>query len=156
MMENVTVVGARYAAPLQDSMKHATLIYDGECRFCLAGEKRLRRFVGWRLKSVPYQQAGALDLHPELSPEKVRTRMYLVVGEQIFGGAEAVAQSFALRPVGKIALIYYFPPLRRVLDTLYAWIASHRYQIFGRVIGGCESGVCGLNYKGTENIEKKS
>jgi predicted DCC family thiol-disulfide oxidoreductase YuxK len=135
-------------------MKRATLIYDGECRFCIAGEKRLRRFVGWRLKSVPYQQAGALGLHPELSPEKVRTRMYLVVGDQLFGGAEAVAQSFALRPLGKIALIYYVAPLRRVLDKLYAWIASHRYQIFGRVVGGCQSGVCEINHKDTQGTEK--
>lgn len=137
-------------------MKRATLIYDGECRFCVTGEKRLRRFVGWRLKSVPYQQPGALKLHPELSPEKVRTRMYLVVDDKLFGGMEAVAQSLALRPAGKIALVYYFAPLRRVLDKLYAWIASHRYQIFGRVVGGCESGVCEINHQGTKSTEKKS
>jgi len=136
-------------------MKCATLIYDGECRFCVAGEKRLRRFVGWRLKSVPYQQSGALKLHPELSPEKVRTRMYLVVDDKLFGGMEAVAQSLALRPVGKIALIYYFAPLRRVLDKLYAWIASHRYQIFGRVVGGCESGACEINYNDTKSTGKR-
>ncbi len=137
------------------AMKRVTLIYDGECRFCVAGEKRLRRFVGWRLKSVPYQQPGALKLHPELSSEKVQTRMYLVSGDKLFGGMEAVAQSLALRPIGKIALVYYFAPLRRVLDALYAWIASHRYQIFGRVVGGCECGVCGLNHNDTKSTEKE-
>ena len=126
-------------------MKRAILIYDGECRFCIASQKLLRRFVGWRLQSVPMQRAEVMQLHPELTPEKAQSRLHLVVGDQLFGGMEAVVQTLALRPIGKIALIYYAPVLRRVLDMVYAWIAQHRYQIFGRVVGGCENGACELN-----------
>lgn len=118
------------------------MIYDGECRFCIASQKLLRRFVGWRLQTLPLQNERALHLHAELTAESAQSRLHLVSGEKLFGGMEAVVQTLALRPVGKIALIYYLPPLRRVLDAIYAWIARHRYQIFGRVVGGCEDGVC--------------
>lgn len=110
----------------------------------MASEKLLRRFVGWRLQTVPLQSAGAMNLHPELTTEKAQSRLHLVDGEKLFGGMEAVAQTLALRPVGKIALIYYVPIIHRVLDVLYDWVARHRYQIFGRVVGGCENGVCEL------------
>ncbi len=126
------------------SMKQsATLIYDGECRFCVNSEKLLRRFVGWKLRTLASQQPGALESHAGLTQEKVQTRLYLVEGDALYGGMEAVVQTLALRPIGKIALIYYCPGLRPVLDAIYDWIARHRYQIFGRVVGGC-NGTCKL------------
>lgn len=117
----------------------ATLIYDGECRFCHVSQKGLRRFVGWRLRSVPFQNDGAFALHPDLTAERAQSRLHLVENDTLFGGMEAVVQTLALRPVGKIALVYYVAPLRFLLDKLYDWVARHRYQIFGRVVGGCES-----------------
>lgn len=150
----------RFAFPFVElPMKSAILVYDGECRFCANCQKLLQRFVGWRLKTVSSRERDALDLHPELTIERVQARLYLVNGEQIFGGMEAIAQTLALRPVGKIALIYYAPLLRSVLDAIYGWIARHRYEIFGRVVGGCESGACSIsnhqnNHRGAENAEK--
>lgn len=131
-----------------DMKPRAILIYDGECRFCEASQKLLRRFVGWKLRALPLQNPEALTLHAELTTEKAQSRLHLVVktpsGDQLFGGMEAVAQTVALRPIGKIALLYYVPGLRRVLDFAYGWIARHRYQIFGRVVGGCENGACSI------------
>lgn len=138
------------------NIQRATLVYDGECRFCIASQKILRRFVGWRLRSTPFQAPHALQLHPQLTAQVAQSRLHLVVepfiarnearndanAPQLFAGMEAVAQTLALRPVGKIALIYYFPLLRQLADALYGWVARHRYQLFGRVVGGCENGSC--------------
>ena len=137
-------------------MKPAILIYDGECRFCIASQKLLQRFVGWRLKTAPMQSANALGLHPDLTSERAQSRLHLVVDEKLFGGMEAVAQTLALRPIGKIALLYYIPPIHRVLDVVYDWIARHRYRIFGRVVGGCEDGACSLNRGDAEMQRKKA
>lgn len=117
----------------------AILIYDGECRFCLGGATFLRRFVGWKLRAMASQQAGALESHPDLTQEKTQARLYLVKGDKLYGGMEAVVQTLALRPLGKIAFLYYWPLLRPLFDEAYDWIARHRYQIFGRVVGGCNS-----------------
>lgn len=132
----------------------AVLIYDGECRFCIASQRHLRRFVGWKLQTLPLQNPDAMKLHSELTAEKAQSRLHLVVksgsSDKLYGGMEAVVQTLALRPVAKIALIYYWPPLKRVLDTLYDWVARHRYQIFGRVVGGCEDGTCSIHFESTQ------
>lgn len=130
-------------------MKRAILIYDGECRFCIASQKLLKRFVGRKLQTVPLQNTESQNLHPDLTVEKAQSRLHLVVknagSDSLFGGMEAVVQTVALRPIGKIALIYYVAPLKRVLDAIYGWIAVHRYRIFGRVVGGCENNACSIN-----------
>jgi hypothetical protein len=70
-------------------------------RFCAASESWLRRFVGWRLQTLPSQAPGALEIHPELSRGKTQSRLYLVRGSSLYGGAEAVARTLALRPIGR-------------------------------------------------------
>ena len=104
-----------------------TLIYDGDCAFCTRSVSILQRWAK-ELVLIPSQSEGALELHPHLSREKTQSRVYLLKGKKLYGGAEAVARVLALRPCGGITLVYYFPPLRMLADALYDWVARHRHQ----------------------------
>ena len=116
--------------------KKPILIYDGDCAFCTRSVQTLQRWAK-ELELIPSQSEGALELHPHLSREKTERRVYLLKGKKLYGGAEAVARVLALRKIGGIALIYYFPIVRIVADALYDWVARHRHQF------GCGD-ACGL------------
>ncbi|HEX8550998.1 MAG TPA: DUF393 domain-containing protein [Abditibacteriaceae bacterium] len=107
----------------------SVLIYDGDCAFCTRSANLMQRLAGKRLKITPSQAEGALQLHPNLTQEGAAQRVYLVSGKRLFGGAEAVARVLALRRWGGIALIYYFPPLRPLLDAIYDLVARNRQKL---------------------------
>lgn len=109
------------------------LIYDGDCAFCTRTAKFARRWARGKLEITPSQTPGVLDLHPGLTPEGVALRVYLLSPSgRLWGGAEAVARTAAINPAGGIALLYYFPLLRPIVDRVYAWVARNR-----KTIGGC-------------------
>lgn len=112
-----------------------TLLYDGTCRFCIAGTRRLQRLVGGRLRLVPAQsdEASAL-LSGDLAPTD--RQMLLVVGGTVYGGAEAVAQALRLSPWWRLgAGAYYLPGLRQLADSAYRAVAARRH---------CLGGACSL------------
>jgi predicted DCC family thiol-disulfide oxidoreductase YuxK len=126
------------------------VLYDGRCRFCTAGVKRLLRLARpGMLEAVNFQEPGALDRFPGVPYEACMRRMYLVTPEgRLVGGFEAAVQALGTRPViGKPAYLYYVPGLRWLCDALYALIAAYRYRIMGRTAasGGCNGDACALH-----------
>lgn len=126
------------------------VLYDGHCRFCTAGAKKL---LGWMgkvdVELADFQAAGVLDRFPGLTYEMCMERLHLVTpAGQVFAGAEALARAAGTRPVlGKVAYVYFVPGLRQLVDGLYGIIATHRYRLMGRVIaeGKCAGGTCSLH-----------
>jgi len=126
------------------------MLYDGLCRFCTAGARRLEAWM--RLGSVEcvdFQRPGALDRFPGLTHERCMERLHLVTPDgRVFGGVEAIARAVLTRPVlGKAALLYFVPGLRQLLDGLYRIIAANRYRLMGKAVasGYCEGGTCALH-----------
>lgn len=129
---------------------HPVVLYDGHCKFCIAGMKRLLSLARpGTVEAVNFQEPGALDRFPGISHEACMRQMYLITNQgQVFAGFEAAVQALATRPfLGWLAKLYYLPILRLILDLTYALIAANRYRILGRAVaaGECEGGTCALH-----------
>jgi predicted DCC family thiol-disulfide oxidoreductase YuxK len=92
------------------------------------------------VERLDFQQPGVLERFPGLTHEMCMERMYLISPDgRIFAGVEGIARAIATRPIlGKVALLYYVPGLRQLLDALYRMIAANRYRLMGK----CENGMC--------------
>jgi predicted DCC family thiol-disulfide oxidoreductase YuxK len=116
------------------------LLYDGECRFCVAGSTRL----------------AAMARHPHAPQNPDASTLRLVSPDgHVAEGAEAVALALGTRPLWRLVTwVYWLPVVRPMTDAVYRVIARHRFKIMGRVAGraggtgeiggagGCEDGVC--------------
>lgn len=110
-------------------MARAVLIYDDTCGFCTRGVRRLRRLAGG-LDAVGSRTPEALALLPGLARDDFERRMYLVVGEQHYGGAEAIARCLVLsRWLAPAGWLYYVPGVRQLADAAYRWTAARRHRL---------------------------
>jgi predicted DCC family thiol-disulfide oxidoreductase YuxK len=126
------------------------VLYDGLCKFCTAGAKKLIALAqAGAVELVNFQEPGVLERFPGVSYEACMRQMYLVRPDgRVYGGFEAAVQAVATRPVlGLLAYAYYLPGLRLAFDLLYAHIATNRYRILGKAVaaGECEGGTCALH-----------
>lgn len=120
------------------------VLYDGHCRFCTAGARRLATLVRrGAIDLVSYQEPGTLDRFPGLTYDMCQQRMHLITPNgRVFAGFEAAVQAVATRrSIGRLAYVYYVPGLRTLLDWVYAWIARNRYRLMGR----CDDGSCAIH-----------
>jgi predicted DCC family thiol-disulfide oxidoreductase YuxK len=123
------------------------VLYDGYCRFCRAAAQKLARLARPdAVQMVDFQAPAVLERFPGISHSACMQAMHLVTPDgRIFLGAEAVVRALATRPLCRwFAYLYYLPRLRRLLDSLYAFLAARRYRLMGRA-GACESGTCSLH-----------
>jgi predicted DCC family thiol-disulfide oxidoreductase YuxK len=126
------------------------VLYDGACRFCTAG---MRRLLVWArrgaIEPVDFQQPGALDRFPGLTHDACMRQMHLVTpAGKVYGGFEAVVHAVMTRPIlGWLAMGYYLPGLRQLFDAVYSWIAARRYRLLGKKVaaGECPTGTCALH-----------
>ena len=124
-------------------MTKAVVIYDGQCEFCTEQARRLAaghdRFV---LRSL--HDPGVFEDYPDLTFDSCMEEMKLIVDGRTFGGAEAVARAVMIRHaiIGKLALGYYIPGVRTMVDAIYRWVAKNRYRIAGKRLEDCETGSC--------------
>jgi predicted DCC family thiol-disulfide oxidoreductase YuxK len=115
-----------------------TVIYDGQCRFCPSQIAVLKRLdVAGSLVFVSLHDPAVAREFPELAPEELRERMYVVDRQGAArGGAEAVRfLSRRLPLLWPLALPLHVPGSLPLWNRLYAWVAQRRYAIAGR----CES-----------------
>jgi predicted DCC family thiol-disulfide oxidoreductase YuxK len=126
------------------------VLFDGRCRFCDAGSRRLVALArAGAVERVDFQQPGALDRFPGVTHAACMRQMYLVTPDgRVVGGMEAAARALATRRgVGWLAYLYYLPGLRLLLDLLYRLIAANRYRLMGKAVasGGCD-GACAVHF----------
>jgi predicted DCC family thiol-disulfide oxidoreductase YuxK len=129
------------------------VLYDGLCKFCQAGMKRLLALAKpGAIEPVNFQEPGALERFPGISHEACMKQMYLVTPQgKVYGGFEAAVRALATRPIiGRLAYAYYLPGVRFLCDFIYATIARHRYRILGKAVakGECPEGTCVLHARG--------
>jgi acetyl esterase len=112
----------------------ATLIYDGQCPFCVKSARRLQALVGaGRLSILPLDSPAAMALHPDLSYSRALGAVQLVLENgALCEGAEAACSALALRPgLGFIRLVYYLPLLRQIFDLAYKISGLRRRRCAG-------------------------
>src|SRR5262249_29688351 len=109
-------------------MQQFAVLYDGHCRLCTAG---MRRLLAWArpgaIEPVDFQAPGALARFPGISHEACMRRMHLVTPSgKVYAGFEAAIRALATRPLLRaIVWAYYLPPVRFLFDQLYAAIAAN-------------------------------
>lgn len=113
------------------------VLYDGECRFCVAGARRfgptLQRLG---LGTLPLQSAFARGRLQLDETELMKEMKLLMASGQVYGGARAVIEIIRLHPMLKpVASLLQLPPLFSLLDAAYRWVAARR---------DCASGACRL------------
>lgn len=126
---------------------YATVLYDGDCSFCLASARLLRTLARGKLQALPLQEH--FQDFPHIDYETAMQEMQLITKDgRNYSGAEAVAKIIEMSYpiIGYGAKLYYIPGIRYLCDRGYRWFARNRYRWFRRQ-QGCESGVCGVKYK---------
>jgi predicted DCC family thiol-disulfide oxidoreductase YuxK len=121
------------------------VLYDGHCRFCVAGAKKLVRLARpGAVEAVDFQAASSLDRFPGITYEACMQAMHLVAPDgRVYRGFEAAVRAVCTRRLlGMLARIYYVPGFRQLCDWLYARVAARRYRILGRT---CPDGTCSLH-----------
>jgi len=110
-------------------------LYDGRCRFCIAGAQRLARAAPpGRVELQSFQDDGVLDRFPGVAHAACMERIHVIAPDgRVYAGMEAVARVVrTARVIGAIAYLYYVPGVRALADLAYRVIAANRYRIAGR------------------------
>jgi predicted DCC family thiol-disulfide oxidoreductase YuxK len=129
------------------------VLYDGLCKFCRAGMKKLLALARpGAIQPVSFHEPGALEPFPGITLDDCMREMYLVTpAGKVYRGFEAAVRALATRPVlGCVAYIYYVPVIRQIANWVYRRIAAHRYRIMGKVIesdGECTTGTCAVHVR---------
>jgi acetyl esterase len=117
-----------------------TLVYDGDCGFCLRCVAILKRWDrAQRLASVPFQNRAALDALPAtLGRADLETAMHLVRADgRVFVGAAATPPLLRLLPGGGVlAALFALPGVPGVARAVYRRVARNRHRLF------CGSAAC--------------
>jgi predicted DCC family thiol-disulfide oxidoreductase YuxK len=118
----------RYVPDMGSAPPGDVLFFDGACPACRRAVARLQRRLGpGRVEARSFRAPGALDAFPGLDPERCRRALQLVRADgEVFAGVEAVVQALRHRRLGRLARLYYLPPLRQLADATYRAVARRR------------------------------
>lgn len=124
----------------------AVVLYDGHCRFCKGQMKNLMRLAKpGALEPLSFQERGVLERFDGLTYEACMEAMHLVQPDgRVYRGMEAAVRAVATRTLGAVALLYYVPGVRQLLDLGYRWIATRRYRLAGRE---CTDDACAVHFE---------
>ena len=101
----------------------ATVIFDGECRFCIASLNWLR--LKAEINAHPFQHAD-LTAHG-LTRAECEKEVIAIISATTYRGAAAIAQLLALR--GNRNLARLITASGKLGDIAYHWVATHRNSL---------------------------
>ncbi len=111
-----------------------TLIYDAECRLCVASKVVLERW-DWkhRIKFLPFQSKEATKISPDLIGQNNIDAMRLVETDHpVSIGIDAFRRVLLVLPLGRVfSILFLFPGFSWVARNLYRVIAKNRIRWFG-------------------------
>ncbi len=110
----------------------ALLLYDGECRLCLAAVRLVRVWDrSGRVAVMPYQNPLVPWLVPDVAAQEL-SRAMLLLGPRgrRYHGADALPRLLSLLPGGlPLRLVFEVPGVPSLARGLYRWIATHRHDL---------------------------
>lgn len=111
-------------------IRHATVLYDGDCPLCRASVARLRAWdTAGRLDYLDARNTAALAVRfPHLPPDPELREMRLVLdGGHVVGGFGAIRALAALLPRFRpLTPLLYLPGIAPLGSALYRIVAAHR------------------------------
>lgn len=131
--------GATVSTPSPEPHARWTLIYDGQCRFCLGWIALIRRWDrAGHVNLVPLQDGAAWAGLGGLSRQALETAAHLVGPRgATYVGAAAAGPLLTLLPGGRVlAAPLALPGAERIAAAVYRWVARRRHRL------GCGSQRC--------------
>ncbi len=101
----------------------ATVIFDGECRFCIASLNWLRLKAD--INAYPFQEADLTSYG--LTRTECEKEVIAIINGTTYRGASAIAQLLALRGNGNLS--HLITASGKLADTTYHWVATHRNSL---------------------------
>ena len=132
------------------------VIFDGDCVFCTAQVKNVKRFDGKnRLAFVSLHDKFVTEHFPDLGHEQMMEQMFIIPNSKTgyteirYGGAEGIR--YLTRRLPKLwifAPLFHIPFTQPFQQWCYRQIAKRRYKIAGKTGPACdENGTCDLHFK---------
>ena len=118
--------------------RECILIYDGECRMCVAAKTHLERWRekdGHRIAYLPYQSQEAEPWFGNL-PRPSRPDVVFLVAQDgtVYRGLDAFVELLPHLEKGRfLSNLLKLPPIRPLARLAYRLLARHRYRWFGAV-----------------------
>lgn len=105
-----------------------TVIYDGQCRFCVASLGWLKKKI--KVNAIAFQEAP-LEKYG-LTSAQCSKEVFVVTKNETYSGAGAIAYLLNLRGNKKTSSILRISgPLGR---SGYRWVAAHRNSVLVRIV----------------------
>jgi predicted DCC family thiol-disulfide oxidoreductase YuxK len=146
--------GGEYEMNAGPSNKRASVIYDGECQFCIARIADIRKFDSdQRLEYLPWQDEDTQKRFPQISGRNLDDGMLLIEPDgSIHVAADAMYHiGMRLPKWRRIAPLYNVPGLKQLGRLGYSIVAANRRRL-GQI---CTNGVCKLDH-GHKSAEQLS
>ena len=105
-----------------------TVIFDGECRFCIASLNWLR--LKAHINAYPFQEADLSSLG--LTRAECEKEVIAVVDATTFRGASAIARLLEIR--GNHNLARVITAAGKLGDIGYHWVATHRSSLLIKIL----------------------
>ena len=128
------------------------VIYDGDCNFCIAQVKNLRRLdcCGGRLSFLSLHDPRVAERYPDLTHDQLMAQMYIVDSQgRRHGGGDAVRYLSRRLPLLWLAApILHLPGSATLWRWMYNQIAKRRYKLAGKKSGkpACENDSCAVHF----------
>ena len=122
-----------------------TVIFDGDCAFCLRSIALGRRLDWWRrMEWRARLEPGVRERFPQLSQEETQRRMVSIRPDgRTYGGFFAIRDIMLHLPLTLLpALLLYLPGMSCIGVPCYRWIASNRHRF-----GGAREEACSVKAK---------
>lgn len=122
---------------MRDERESQLLIYDDECRLCVATKQRLERAVvgtaRCHIRFVPYQSAEARQaLGLQYRPGRPDMAFLVEPSGVVRRGIEAFVPFLPELPMGEAGLWLLRLPFGRAIAVwIYRLVARYRYHLFG-------------------------
>lgn len=114
------------------SLPLGTIVYDGDCGFCMASARWIERRLG---DDVSVEKWQSLDLDAiGLTIDDVTTASYFVAPDgSLHRGAPGIGQVFERMslPYRVVGMLMKRPPVSWVASVVYATVARYRHKLPG-------------------------
>ncbi|XP_050414673.2 uncharacterized protein LOC126828737 [Patella vulgata] len=143
---------SRNILPIIDSLVHfrrptsTKILYDGECKICLAEISILRRLPS--KKTLEFVDITKEEYKPELyngiTYEDAMKEMHVIANEKVYVKADAIRKMYDEVGLTWLANFTRLPKIAPYWDKLYVKFAQYRLE---RALKNCDTGSCSVKLK---------
>lgn len=117
-----------------ETLIRGTLIYDAECRLCVASKQFLEKWdCSHRIQFLPFQEREAREIIPDLAGmTHINAMRFVERDRRVSVGVDAFRRMLPMLPLGRVfSSIFYLPGFPWLAGKIYSVVAKNRYRWFG-------------------------